>query len=166
MAGYLASVRARNRYVEDLIEPWKADHEYAMRVYDLEDAIRSCLRVVPIIEGWRNALRSDLHGRKLPDPDRAGREFLKAIKATLGLFQDLREAVTRAEVSCSVEGSQELVQAESNLKRIAQEFSARWPLIDPKRWAESEAAYQRGEYQSVEEILNELQGGSPKAGEG
>ncbi len=166
MAGYPASVRARNRYVEDLIEPWKADHEYAMSVYDLRDAIQSCLRVVPIIEGWRKALRSDLHGRKLSDPDRAGREFLKAIKVTLGLFQELHEAVSKAEQSCPVEGSQELAQAESKLKTIGDEFRAHWPFIEPKRWAESAAAYQSGEYQSVEEILNELQGGSPKAGEG
>ena len=37
--------RGQYREVEDALETWKADHDEAMNVHDLEEVIRTCLRL-------------------------------------------------------------------------------------------------------------------------
>jgi hypothetical protein len=93
----------------------------------------------------------------------AGQDFLKLADDQIRVIEELqRVVVKREQEGAHIRRAAELKQALEALTQTRTEFEKNWPWINADVLAESRAEYARGEFQSVAEILDELQGSRPQ----
>ena len=63
---------------------------------------------------------------------------------------------------CRIDDDAVLDKLREELAHMRQDFDNRWPWINESIIAEARADHARGDYQTVEEILRELQGPNPQ----
>src|SRR5438105_4665625 len=88
--------RGQYRVIGDVLETWKADHEEAMAVGDLEEVIEICIglnqRCGEIV---KKAFSVGFSG-KMRNPEEVGGYVLKALKAGSETWKEIDEAIKEA----------------------------------------------------------------------
>ena len=129
---------------------------------ELKEALR-------LTRSWPQSLREATEAQWLrADAGEIG-DYQAAGEATLRTFAETVLALTGVQASLAasarqgrpIEGDEELERTLQEVLRLRDEFVAEWPWVDDRMIAEARAEYARGEFRSVEEILDELQGQRP-----
>jgi hypothetical protein len=154
-----AIYRGKLRTVEDAVEAWKAEHDDAMGVRMFEDVVRECLAAHTLFRDMQKERWEKLFAGKISEVQTTGENLIKTFETSLLVYSLVEECLLRVKrAGFRVNGEEEFEKAFPELRSAAADFKSRWPFVDLKQIEESRAAFARGESQSVEEILGELQG--------
>jgi hypothetical protein len=156
----------RTHLVEQLVESWQYDHNEAMRARDLEELATECLDLAKLGRRAWKCLRAQMFDKNVSSAKVfAAEDMLKpATQRIRDVFKVVGKLIASAErAGYQIEGSAEFAQASKDLELLRQEIEQQFPDPDPQMMADSKAAFLRGEYQTAEELLHELQGGSAAA---
>ncbi len=145
------------RLVGDLIEPWKRQHDLSSLAQALETAIPSLIRGCELLEETFPIIRNSLvHGR-LPSVLEAGTKYYENYT---GWIEDIEVLKSEADEAIrdgfAISGFDRLEMAIDRYRRFLKEEVELLPRIDPEMLARSTAEYERGEFQSVREVIDEL----------
>jgi hypothetical protein len=146
---------------------WKRDHQEAMKVRDVEDLVRECLGAHDLLtdlyqEAWHLLLHNEL-----TDVQAEGRFLELLLHRAERTWITIQERIHWAQgQGYSIDRSAELDQAIESGQRMSRTVSQRWPFIDPQQIEQARAELTRGEFQTVEEILGELQAQNPAPDQG
>jgi hypothetical protein len=153
--------RGQYRAVGEALETWKADHDEAMAVHDLEEIIRTCLG---LHDRTRELVRAawDLgFAGNVGDPDGLGRCVLKALEAGVEAWGGLQESVEiTAAAGYAVDGAGRVPAALAEARVLAADFAARWPFARKEDIERGEMEIKAGKFVAGEGLLRELQGRS------
>ncbi len=156
-------IQVRAEYARRLVESWKKDHDDAMRVFDLEDAIATCLTVPPLARACSKALFDDLFALRVKDTETLGRDFLTQVDETLATFRTIQNLAKAATQCDRATGSLlRLEDAICSLEQIRTHFKENWPFIDLTTVEASRKDLAAGKYQTLEQVLDELQAEHPQ----
>jgi hypothetical protein len=123
--------RGQARAIEDAAEAWKAEHDFARAVYALEAMLRACLSLSDFIKKAMAAIWEDLFSEKLEDVSGYGERLHRLFRHTLLAFKAAGAAAASARLAgYTVENAEEVVQAETHLRRLYGDFHLRWPHFD------------------------------------
>jgi hypothetical protein len=155
----LRAQRERVTAVDEAVGAWQGSD---VPEGDTAQFVRWCaVDTEVVVNGWRAAWQQ-LQADRLQDHMETG-SLLREIFDVL-----LHAAKTLRNIKVHLGGaSAEVTELESVVRRLTgerSEFIRLWPWVSKEAAAESRAAFERGEYQSTEDILNELQGSGPEAG--
>ena len=158
--------------VGEELEAWKAEHRGAMRAGDVEGLIRALSRLTDELERTWEVVNQKARSGLLTDPEGAGRYFLEGNGHLLSAMIEFDSLARDSEAAGHpVENRSELLQQMSRVRAVGEAARKAWPWLDdlepepdPAQLAESEAAYQRGEYEDVRDIIRGLQSPRPEAG--
>ncbi len=151
--------RAQFRAIEDAVESWKADHDEAMGVCELEEVIRACQglhrwTVEFVGEKWNAGFSG-----KVRNPDEEGRWVLSVLKAGIRAWKSCGEEASEcAALGYVVDGADRIPGLLAELKKLADDFKSRWPFmrkVDIERGKKELAA---GDFITGEDLSCELQG--------
>jgi len=146
----------RSFLVQELYEHWEAEHREAMQACDAEDLCGEYLDVARLMNRWWARLSDDFFRTGLSDLSGPGRLFLSASRRMArlgGLIHEL--AVSFRARNYTVEGSDDVKLAAVELDKLAAQAAEYWKPWDPKDSDAAHAAYLRGEYDDVEDLLRE-----------
>lgn len=149
----------RSAVVQALVEEWQQAYEEAQRVTDVEELCHECIDLCSLWRhAWRGVTKSLLNG-KFTDTDFIGRALEDAIAKTIrtvgNVLASANEIRSRGfEMSCI----DELERGLHDVTRIGKQLADSWPFTDHAMITESRAAFERGEYQEIEEVLDDLKG--------
>ena len=147
------------RLIGDMIEPWKADHEGATIAHALDKMfpliVKGCALLIDSFPQVKRNMFEAHHrnesvltlGTKYHDYYRRYLEDCESLSSIArGLVDEGHDIST-------------LVDAESAIGRLRQFFDvefAHFPRINPEAIARSTEQYERGEFRSAREVLDEL----------
>jgi hypothetical protein len=147
------------RVIGDMIEPWKADHERATVAHALESMFPLIVEGCELLRGSLPQLKRNLFdahhrdesvlvlGSKYHDHYKDYLEHCESLLATArGLVGEGQDISTLAGAEAAVDRLRRFFEVEIN----------RLPRIDPEAIARSTEQYERGEYRSVREVIDEL----------
>jgi hypothetical protein len=153
--------RGQYRAIEDAVETWKADHEEAMVVCDLEVVIRTGIwlndRCRELVQGvFKAAFAGTIHA-----PEDLGKCILKLLKAGCEMWETVANGAQEAEDrGYRVEGVSKIADALAASKALAADFDSRWPFIRREEVEKGSKEIATGKFATGEELLRELQGQS------
>lgn len=130
-----------------------------MAVRDTEDVIAVFLQAADNLHArarglWRKGFAGEIH-----DPQAAGSGLLQCLRRMLELSPQIATYIRRSEEKgCSVDRSEEFARAVNDLTSLEASFSNGWPLFDVAELEAARLAIGRGEAESAEDILREIQG--------
>ncbi|MBM3994314.1 MAG: hypothetical protein FJ303_09215 [Planctomycetes bacterium] len=153
----------RARAAEHLVEDWKNKHDQAMVAMDVEELVRECVDLAALCRHTSSAFwqlfRRDPNSDTV---DQAGNAMRAALEKTLEVFHSVEELVARASSQgCVIAGSEELERNENEIHKISAKVNSIFPpAFDEEQAKEAIAAFHRGEYVTIEELLSEAQSGN------
>jgi hypothetical protein len=150
------------RLLEDAIDDWKPDHDCAMMVRDIEDFIRVGIFAAEMLELWFLDLWRNAAKGLIGNPHAEGDTLLRTIDSARNLMIRSRSWIEWAESKgYSVDKRDQLDTTVQKLEALKNDLLARWPMVDEEQIGRAQEEFRKGEFQSVEDILRELQGANP-----
>ena len=158
------SCQRRFSAVEESVEIWKKCTHEAMTVCDIEEMGEEFCRTVEFFHRSYKRTIDRLFNGQIEDTDAVGKDLLDSVETGLKASNRVVELFNMARAKEYVPRQEhELMQAKKELVSIKEKVLAKWPFTNVDLIAESRAAYERGEYQGIEELLDELQRDCAKA---
>jgi hypothetical protein len=149
--------RGQARTIEDAVKAWKAEHDDAMEVRDIEDVVRVCVLLSELMQEWQAEAWECLFSGKLRSTQLAGGLLRKAYAHAAEAFEGVAEWVNWVrERGYKVEGARRFTEAVEAVRRLREDFVRRWPTLTASDLAEGSAQAARGEFMSPEELAREL----------
>jgi hypothetical protein len=147
------------RALKETVERWQAEHKEAMAVRDVEDVIETCLELPESMRRLWNATFDRIAANEIVDLQDTGETLLAHFTGTLSFLEHVQGLARGfAGKGHRVEGADKLDRCLEQLRQLQHGIFEYWPwLPTPEQVAEAEAAIARGDSQTVEEILHELQ---------
>lgn len=158
---------------EEVNEDWRLDensvptfdsngHQEATFASDVAELCGECSSLRPLFEQSWEALRSRLE--HIQDTQEVGRAFQAALGMAIDVVQRLLRLCEQSrKTGHAIEASAPLQNDLAKLRALAALVEAEWPFVRPELMAAARAAYQRGEYRSAEDLLNESDDGDSEA---
>jgi len=153
-----AIYRGRVRTVEDAIELWKASHDDAMDVRDMEDIVEEssaalCMFIEWQQEAWRllriGAIRNILE---------EGSQFQRAYHAAEQLIRSVKDCIESATArGYIIDHAEKLRSVIKQVEVMHKEFSAKWPFPNVDEMDANIAAIERGDCVDLGEWISDLQ---------
>jgi hypothetical protein len=158
--------RDRSNQLESYVDTWQIDHKEAMQVCDLEELIKECLELVPLLRrAWDRASELSFDAKVKSELLFVAEDLIRVAidrtTITLRKISRLIETFERAEYT--IVGAKELRDAVCDVEILDKEAESRCSPFDARQAEESLAAYASGDYKSAEGLLHELQGNGPSA---
>lgn len=151
--------RGQARTIEDAVEAWRADHDDAMDVRDIEDVIPVCLTLSELLQEWQKEAWESLFSNRLSNLQEAGELLRKAYLHSLQAFEGVADCLRwTKQLGYEVDRIAEFQQAFETIRRLSEDFSQRWPVLDAASVETARAQIARGEFLSAEDIQRELHG--------
>jgi hypothetical protein len=148
----------RSFLAEELVETWQVNYQAAMYSLDLEAVVDESLDLSALLRKSWPKIRELLFDERICDIAGAGKLFEGCVKRTNSLLNRVLGFVHVVEkTGHEIARLLELDCAIKEMKRLKETIEKEWPKIDAKMTEESLADYRRGEYKSVETLLNDLQ---------
>jgi hypothetical protein len=153
----------RSAAVEALVEDWHiadgegiAEREVTL-ASDLEELCHECLDLCALLRHtWAYATKAMFDGR-LFKLDAIGSALKRSLDKALGaiglVLAACEDATSRG---AEIDGMQALQAGVNDMESIRQKLLAKWPFTDKKLIAESRAAFARGDYDDIGELLHGL----------
>ena len=148
--------------LEEVLLSWQTNGRDDQVDHELEEALRVCLGLPANIREVLDATWRRLVAYQVEDTQKTGERLRELFERGLKVMVGVREqASAREHASRPVQRLGDLDEAIEKLKRLNHEFVEGWPWIDEKIIQEAREEYDRGEFQTVREILDEIQGTNP-----
>jgi len=150
--------RSKAQAIVEAVEAWKANHATApMR--DAADLVRECLAFQEEMRRTYAAMFDRAAAGEIDDFQGTGEALRDLFGEILNSMRAVRDSVCQLDMSGQkVARAEELSAMIAELERKTGEIFERWPwLPTAEEVAEARAAVERGDFQTVEEILHELQ---------
>lgn len=155
----------RSAVVESLVEEWKLAHNEAMHAVDIEELCHECLDLCALWKhAWQHVTTLLLCG-KLNNTDEVGEALSRAVAGSVRAITHVLSAADEIMArDFEMKGAAELKTGLRDMEAILSKIAEKWPFTNKKLIAESRAAIARGEYQEIEELLDECKGACASAG--
>lgn len=146
----------------EVVQSWTNPGVRATLAREVEEAVRLCLRWPEEFQElweslWRRAAASEIE-----DYQATGEQFVNHLDHALRILDTVRERIReQQQQGRALASAAKLETVHAELHRLRHHAQERWPWINETIIQEALAEYERGEYRSVREILDELQGTSP-----
>ena len=154
----------RSRSVEHLVEDWKLKHSHAIDVPDVEELVSECVDLGVLAKhAWqflRQLLSSDPNGECIEE---FGKVMKKAISKTLEVFATVQELVADVKTKGFTIDSAAIETTFQDVRQISAKLETIFPTYDKSLFEESRAAFERGDYIPIEDLIREAQGGGAPA---
>jgi hypothetical protein len=148
--------------LEEAVQAWAGAHLDARMAGELQDALRLCQRWPDEFEDVCDSLWRRAGTNEIEDYQHAGEGFLELVDRALQTLQLLAAKVQEFEgQGTAVAGAAGLRNVQDKLRRFRQQFLESWLWMSEAIREEARAEYARGDYRTVEEILDGLQGPNP-----
>lgn len=148
--------------LKEAVSSWRGEPDGARLVSELRDALRLCRSWPEEMRQLDRSLWKRGAANQIDDYQQTGEQVLDLFDRRLDALARLRDQATELERQRHhIEEAAELDQLREELSRMRQDFVDHWLWITEAIMEESRAEYARGDYQTVEEILRELQGPRP-----
>lgn len=148
--------------LERALVSWKREGSNSKLACEIEEALLLCSHWPDNAEDICRAVWRRVVAHQIDDFDKAGELVLGHFDNMLKTGEELCALVhDRVREGCSIKGAAELENLMEKLNRMRQKFVDTWPWFNEALIEEAKAEYARGEYQTVREILDELQGKNP-----
>jgi hypothetical protein len=163
MSVFVDHYLSRTRAAEHLVEDWKNKHDQAMFAMDVEEMVRECVNLDALCRhAWKTLwqlIRRDPNGAAV---DEAKEPIQEALAKTQQVLHSVEGLVAEAKgKGLTISSAEELL----GVARTVREISAKVKIVYPNpNWEQiriSQAEFERGEYQTIEELLREVQGERP-----
>jgi uncharacterized protein Yka (UPF0111/DUF47 family) len=160
MAVYIDRYLRRSRSAEGLVEDWKLKHRNVEFATDIEEMVCECVELSDLCKHAWKTLRERAFHRTTPENiEEAGAVMKQAVSKTLGTFHALEGLVADAENrGCTVKNAGALHKVVQEIDEINGKVDKLFPPLNKELIEESIAAFNRGEYQTIEELIRETQG--------
>jgi hypothetical protein len=146
----------RSRLVAELVENWQLEHKQAMVARDVEELVLECVDLGKLIQHCGKSLFARLGEEDFVEIDEIGDTMRAAIAKSLLAFESVRDDVRMAEhKGFIIDNSVSLENVILELRQMEAEFKNNWPTVDRQQLADSLAAYNKGDYRMIEDLLNE-----------
>lgn len=150
--------RGRLRTIEDALETWQSSWPDAIEVPTLADIVIECVDLADFLCKWERAAWGLLDANRLPNVQRTGQHLREALHQALQLLEEVGKSLQWAADQGHKAGNPSLLDdAVKRVQESAAKLEQRWPFIDPRQVEQARAALARGEFQTGEDILRELQ---------
>jgi hypothetical protein len=144
--------------VETEFESWKVESVEADMACEVDCWVQECLTIRDQTKSLYERIRRLKFANKIKNFPALGQAILQLFETALGVFTSVRESIQLVtDRGFVVEGLNDFKRAETELQQLQDSIRQRWPLFDKDMWDRTGAEYERGESQSTEEILRELQ---------
>jgi hypothetical protein len=138
-------------------EAWKAGHEQAEAVGEVEEIVDDCLalhpRVVRMVKhAWERAFAG-----KVTRPEGEGTAILGALRR-VGWAWDVLDGVVRecTDRGYDVPAAGRVRETREEVRRLTADFASRWPFARPDVIERSRKEIEEGRFVTGEELLREL----------
>jgi hypothetical protein len=155
----------RSHRLEEYVETWQIDHKEAMYACDLEELVSECLQLESLLRRAWSLTTERLFDEGVKSYHVfAGEEVVRAaISRTVRMFKIVSKLLEGAErAGYSIDGSGKFGDANRAMESLEKDVEADWSPMDSQQMRESISAFERGEVQSAEDLLCELQGDGAK----
>ena len=162
MSIFVERYLGRTEAAEGMVENWKIKHDPTMLVMDVDEMVRECLDLSALCQhAWK--ILWQLLCRE-PNSDAAYEAedpMKKALAKTLHLFQSVQELVSQANCQgFAVQNAEAIATAVQAVHQISAKVDSVYPQMNEALAEEAIAAFNRGEYVSIEELIREAQSGT------
>lgn len=160
MSIFVERYLGRTRAVEDMVENWKIKHDQAMFVMDLDEMVRECLDLSALCQHvWKTLwqmLRRDPNGKGVNEAEEPIRT---ALAKTQHIFQSVQDLVAQAQgKGYAIQNAAALPIAAQEVRAINAKIEAVYPPFDHEAAEEARQEFLRGEFITVEQLIEELTG--------
>lgn len=148
--------------VRDLAETWPSKAVDVDTALEVQDAVRASRIWPDALEDVLDSLWWRIKEGRLDNIQESGERLLALVDQCLRVVELVGRRVQAFDrQGRSIRGSALLPNTEERLCSFRKKLEDTWPWITEEILAESRAEYERGEYQSVQEILDELHSSRP-----
>lgn len=153
----------RTRAVEGLVDNWKFQHDEAMAAMDVDEVVQECLDLSALCQhAWsslRQIIRRDPNGAAI---DEAEEPIKTAIAKTQHIFTSVQELVAQArKKGFAIQDTQKLPGAAQAVFDIKAKIDVVYFQPNEEQIRKSREQFERGECQTIEELIREIQGERP-----
>jgi hypothetical protein len=153
-----AILRGHVRTIEDAVETWNAYQDEIEKVRTIEDVVRVCLFLYNHLSEWQKETWERAFANKIKNIQETGETFRRAYSITKYVFAEVAKGIRWAEnENYSVDSAAEFERAARDIDALSNDLENHWPFISPDDIKDGLAEAARGEGQSVEDIIRELQ---------
>lgn len=149
----------RSQIVQELLASWQLNHPDALFAADIEQLCGESVETCQLLRSaWRTLYESLFTGPAF-NVETVGRLFHQTVRRSIEVVAEVKNLVREAERRrFPIEKSAELAIQLEQLEAVERTIAASWPFVDRALVAEARSAFDRGEYQSVGELLHDAQG--------
>ena len=156
----------RSHQLEEYVETWQIDHKDSVYAHDLEELVKECLELTPLLRrAWDSTVERLFDETARSDRVFTGEEVIRgAISRALKVFLRVAQLLEAAErAGFSIENAAGFKDGRHALEQLERDAEKEWPPLDSGQITDSLEAYKRGDFKSAEDMLGELQGSSTRA---
>lgn len=154
--------RNNTQLLLDKVSAWRDGGAASADVQEAADALTLVLAWPAQVRQLADTLWRQAVAGKADALQQTGESFLKLVDDQIAVVEALQHvADTHARQGDRLRRSIELGAVLGELKRIRAAFADGWPWINEETLAQSRQEYDRGDFQTAAEILDELQGKNP-----
>jgi hypothetical protein len=148
----------RSQVVEKLVEAWRADHEDAMFVRDLEELAAECIDLGQLLRHAWDSLLELLDDETFNKIGVTGKTFQGVLTKTLPLLREVQKWIAEAtQKGYEVEQAVIFEQIIQQTERVLEQFKEEWPCVDHEIVRKSREDFLQGKYKTTEELLRDAQ---------
>jgi hypothetical protein len=163
MSVFVDHYLSRTRAAEHLVEDWKKAHDEAMFAMDVEGMVRECVDLGALCQhAWKSLwelIRRDPNGIAVDEVEKSIKE---ALSKTLGLLRSVEGLVAEAKgKGFAIPNADALASTGQAVREISAKVDVVYPQVNEEQIRISREQFERGEYQTIEELIREVQGECP-----
>ena len=148
----------RSHVVEELLEGWSSDHREAMLASDIEELCNESVELCQLLETSWQGLFASLFEDPFFNTEVVGQLFQDAVRRSAKAVRKVDVLAVEAQKrGYEIEKADELANGLARLDALDVEVATKWPFVDRRMIEESQLAIERGEYQTIEELLHAAQ---------
>jgi hypothetical protein len=156
--------RGRAQNAETVIDFWKASHDDAMVVRDIEDILQEVSATFRLFIEWQKEAWDAMRTGKIGNVLEVGEQLKIAYEIGERLSKSAGQCIEwAAEKGYAVENAGALRSLVKEIEELHKQFSAKWPFPDSAEMEANLAAINRGECVDLGEWISDLQNNNPKA---
>lgn len=148
--------------IQQAVRSWNGEQHHARFAHHVTEVVSVCLRWPDELAKAIQTLWKAAVANLLDDHQKTGEQVLDLFDNGLRLLKVLLEKTNELERNgLSVPNATELPGTIEKMSLMRQDFVDRWLWVNDEILQEAKAEYARGEFQTVREIMDELQGKTP-----
>ncbi|HBI42237.1 MAG TPA: hypothetical protein DDY78_05175 [Planctomycetales bacterium] len=151
----------RSHQLEGYVETWQIDHKEAMQVCDLEELVKECLELAPLLRrAWGGATDVSFDENVKNESLFVGEELIRVAinRAALAFRKISRLIETSEQAGYAIANAEKFRDAVRDMEALEKEAENECAPLNTQQMDEALADYKRGDFKLAGDMLRELQG--------